>query len=242
MRNLNLFDLAFLSTANSNPLPPGAPIFWFDGDRINDSVLNHGDPVDTWLNRGSNALVSITQSTPAKKPTYFISAAGHKGLAFVRTSQQSLGATLATTQTQPHLMVVIARAETIPGVAISSNDASVNQFLGTSLINGNIWFGGGTAQINGANSSVNTSNIQVITLLSNSTSSILKVDHLGPGTNNAGTHGFKGPRIGNLGTTETNGFNGEIYQALVYAGSSITHEQILAWAELKFRGTAPFSP
>ena len=56
------------------PTPPGTPSLWFDGSDIDgdgtyNSAYTDGDPVTTWVDKGSLG-VDATQASAAAKPTY----------------------------------------------------------------------------------------------------------------------------------------------------------------------------
>jgi hypothetical protein len=223
--------------------PPGTPEFWFDGediDGIENTTLIPGDAIAVWKNKGYNNIREITQVIAGMRPVYSISEFGFRGATFDPAFQQSLSATLGAIQGQPFLMAVLARADDVTNrVAVSSN-ATDSQYLGTQSASYENWGGGGSVSIKGPTASVDVDRVQIATLLSDGTSSIVQVDWREPGETDSGIFGFAGPRVGNKGLTDAFGFSGEVFQVLVYYGTNVTHADIVQWVETCYCETVPF--
>jgi hypothetical protein len=147
--------------APSAPTPPGTPSLWFDGSDIdgdgsNNSAYTDGDPVTTWVDKGSLG-VDATQATAAAKPTYKTGGPGGSDyLLFDGGDRLWTGAAAFSTLAQPNTIAVLCNTtnatttRNVVSSGISTNEHTVG------LYPGNTYLRAGNTSPNGTAPNLNT--------------------------------------------------------------------------------------
>ena len=230
----------------STPPPPGSPVFWFDGndiDGVDNSTLVVDDNVSSWVSKGSDTTPATLPGgfAPAK---YFVSASGHKAL---RDNVSALRVATGALP-QPYMIAVVHFSSSDDGIFMAPAGSYTAGNAPRIMIKhtgfGNRWVMAADAtEILAPIGSRSVTQIQVASALFNGASSILGVDHIADTAGSTGATGGTGVTLFGAGTTfSPNGAAAKLYQVLVYPDGAVTHAQIVAWAELVYGGTAPFTP
>jgi hypothetical protein len=127
-RSLGLSTVPFRTRGGGTPvslpapggaLPPGTPSLWYDGSDIDgdlsyNSAYTDGDPVTTWVDKGSLS-VNATQATGSAKPTYKASGGpgGSPYLKFDGGDNLFTGSAAFTALAQPNIIAALGNVGTI---------------------------------------------------------------------------------------------------------------------------------
>lgn len=247
--------------------PPGTPEFWLDGfdiDGSRNATLTPGATFSTWKNKGSLVGLDPTTMIGKANPKYYVGA-NIKGATFETAVQRSLGIP-AIQRVYPFTISLVVKTPVtwtsfsnnpigsytvggLPSPTISIRPGFVSfigeTWQGNNVDNSNTPFGvpittpGGVRQIPQYNL------FSVLTCVFDGAASSFGTDHQSMAFDPlaTGIHDFRGLVVGSSDEgIGSQSLDGEIAQVLVYYGNTVTHAQIVAWAESVYGGTAPFAP
>jgi hypothetical protein len=225
--------------ATSGPVPPGAPVLWYDAQDVNFGAAQPADgaAVTTWKNKGSaGAGGDATQGVAGARPTFRL--VGDVGTINDLSAVSFDGGDLL-------------RSGAVSAMAQPTMIASVVQFNGGAVFHdgrdgvsrNQVWVGGGFFSLYAG--SVVTGNIAAVVgsyhqqvSVFNGASTTIRVDKADSSTGNPGAAGLDGITIG-AGGDDSGPLTGHVVELLVYNGSLPSVADVEAYFDTKYGGTWP---
>ena len=239
-------------------------------DGTGNSSLTPGAEFSSWKNRGSLVGVDLAPLPFKSNPKYYVGA-NIKGARFDDTGggfapHRGLGTGVITARNHPWMMSCIVKTAST-WTSFSNNPIGAYLVAGSSSSTigirpgfvsfiGETWQGQLTNNLGtpvgipfttpgGQRQVVAYDLFTVLTFTIDGASSSFGTDHQTMAFGDVGLpyfRNFQGLAVGGSDEGLSQFMTGEMAQALVYYGTSVTHAQIVAWAETVYGGTSPFAP
>lgn len=214
---------AFTVNAASAATPPGTPSLWYDGsdidgDGTNNSAYTDGDPITTWVDKGSLG-VDATQTDAAKKPTFKTGIGPNGSDTILWDGTEVLTTATMVAQAQPITSAFMINVDDLPTTAAMHGQDGGNLFRLYSGTNEPIFLRSTTFYNTGVSMTFGTD--QSVIARFDGSSSWARVDGVQSSNGNAGTTGISAEflNIGALSSTAASGWIGEIAEVLIYYGA-----------------------
>lgn len=196
--------------------PPSGTFAWFKADAI--TGLSNNDPVTTW--EDSSGANDATEAT--NKPLYLTALQNSlPGVRFDGTNDKLRTATFGAAETQPNTihMVVAFKDLGANEYAVDGDSGSRHMvYRATGTAGVSIYAG---ATLNGTGGSITDTNAHQITVVFDTTSSLIYVDGVAKGSGNAGTNNMSRVTLGATG--DLGGFGQvDIFEVIVSPGGRDT--------------------
>lgn len=209
--------------AASAPTPPGTPSLWFDGSDIDgdgtyNSAYTDGDPVTTWVDKGSLG-VDATQATAAAKPTYKAGIGPNGSDTILWDGNDVLTTATMVAQSQPITSAFMLNVENLVTSSALHGSGGGNNFRLYSGVNELIYMRSTVFAPTGQSMTFGTD--QSLIARFDGTSSWSRLDGVQGSNINPGTAGIPANvlNIGDLSSAGGAGWKGEIAEALIYYGA-----------------------